>query len=301
MKKFKEILFLKNLKRVGNAAINGKYNKILTDAENIDDLILKLKNIESKFSDEDLHMAKNKAEDIFDYVETMDINVITIFDDTYPKSLDVMKNSKPTILYVKGNIKALEMPNISVIGTRKPLKSSEIFEKNLVKNIVNNLDRVIVSGLALGCDKIAHQTTLDENKTTIAVLPSGIDVITPASHKKLASDIITNGGCLISEYNPTSKAFKGTYLARDKIVAALSDATFVVECGVKSGTMKTVKEADKFQKQIYTYIPSKRDEGQYDGNEHILKNYHNVIEVENIEEFIGDLKALKSKSPQQTF
>ena len=55
------------------------------------------------------------------------------------------------------------------------------FEKNLVKNIVNNLDRVIVSGLALGCDKIAHQTTLDENKTTIAVLPSGIDVITPVS------------------------------------------------------------------------------------------------------------------------
>ena len=60
----------------------------------------------------------------------------------------------------------MDSKNIAVIGTRKPSKLSQGFEQNLVKNIVNSTDRVVVSGLALGCDKIAHQATVDENKIT---------------------------------------------------------------------------------------------------------------------------------------
>ena len=155
----------------------------------------------------------------------------------------------------------LDKPNLSFIGTRNPSHHSEFFENMIIKEILDTSERVIVSGLALGCDKIAHQTTVEENKHTIAVLPSGVDVIKPAKHKKLAEDIIKTGGCLVSEYEPNKTPYKQEYIDRDKIVAAISDAIFVVECGVKSGTMHTVKFADKYQKPIFSYLPDKRDEG----------------------------------------
>ena len=296
MKKFKEILFLKNLKRVGKSAIYGKYWDLLTDAKDVDDLILKIGQKESKFTKEDLLKAKNDAEELHDYILNSDIQVITVFDNEYPEKLDVMGNKRPLILYIKGNAEALTKPNISVIGTRKPSHLSQEFEANIVKNIVKTTDRVIVSGLALGCDKIAHQTTVDENKVTIAILPSGVDNIKPAKHRKLAENIVKTGGCLISEYEPDKGVFKSTYVERDGIVAAFSDATFVVECGIGSGTMHTVKAAYNFKKPIFSYLPDERPDDSYDGNEFILKEYKESKKVGDIESFMQDLENLNFKN-----
>lgn len=302
MKKFKELLFLKNLKRVGKAKIYRNYWNILNDCENFDELVSKIKET-SKFTTEDIDKAIQNASDLYEYVNNdKEIQVITVFDDNYPEKLSVMENKRPLILYVKGNAKALTKPNIAVIGTRKPSDLSQNFEKKLVENIINNSDRVVVSGLALGCDKIAHQTTVDEDKITIAVLPSGVNVIKPASNKKLAENILKTGGCLVSEYEPDAKVFRGNYVERDAIVAAFCDATFVVECSIKSGTMHTVNAAIDYNRQIYCYSP---DEVSFDGNEYILKNNKYAVKVEDIDEFCKNLDELslnkKSKSIQLTF
>jgi len=304
MNKFKELLFLKSIKGLGKVNINNKYLDLLDEFSDLDDLISEME-YKFNFSYDKLEAAKIKAEEIYDYVvNNPEIEVITLFDDNYPKKLRDMESKKPLILYVKGNIDALTKPNLAVIGTRNPSDLSQYFEENLVKHIVNATERVIVSGLALGCDKIAHQTTVDENKITIAVLPSGVDVIKPAKHKKLAQDIIDTGGCLISEYEPDKSVFKSTYVERDKIVAAFSDATFVVECGVKSGTMHTVNAAKDFNRQIYAYLPDERPEDSYDGNEFILDTIDSSLKVDNIEEFLEELNSLnvikKTKSVQQT-
>lgn len=298
MEKFKELLFLNSIKRVGKAAIYGKYWDILVNAIDFDDLVNKMM---LKVSEEKIKDAINKAEKIYNQViNTPEINVITVFDENYPEKLEIMENKRPLILYVKGNVEALSKPNIAVIGTRKPSKSSEKFEYDLVKNIVNNSDNVIVSGLALGCDKIAHQTTVDENKVTIAVLPSGVNVIKPASNKLLAEEIIKKGGCLISEYEPNKSVTKGSYIERDKIVAAFCDATFVVECGVESGTMHTVNAANEYERQIFAYLPDDLSKGDYSGNDFIVNNI-NAIKINNVDEFSKEDIALKeqSKSIQQ--
>lgn len=304
MNKFKELLFLKNIKGLGKVNINNKYLDLLDEFSDLDDLISEME-YKFNFSYDKLEAAKIKAEEIYDYVvNNPEIDVITLFDENYPKKLMDMDSKKPLILYVKGNIDALTKPNLAVIGTRNPSDLSQYFEENLVKHIVNATERVIVSGLALGCDKIAHQATVDENKITIAVLPSGVDVIKPAKHKKLAQDIIDAGGCLISEYEPDKSVFKSTYVERDQIVAAFSDATFVVECGVKSGTMHTVNAAKGFNRQIYAYLPDERPEDSYDGNEFILDTIDSSLKVDNIEEFLEELNSLnvikKTKSVQQT-
>lgn len=300
MKKFKEILFLKNLKRVGKTTIYKTYWDMLNDSKDFNDLVIKVEET-SKFSKEDIDKAIENASYLYDYVNNdEEIHVITVFDENYPEKLKVMENKRPLILYVKGNVDALTKPNISVIGTRKPSELSKSFEKELVENIAKT-NRVVVSGLALGCDKIAHQITVDEGKVTIAVLPSGVNVIKPASNKKLAQDILETGGCLVSEYDPDAKVFRGTYIERDALVAAFCDATFVVECGVKSGTMHTVNAAIDYNRQIYCYSP---DETSFDGNEYILKNNENTIGVNDIDGFCKDLENLtlnkKVKSGQQT-
>ena len=302
MKKFRELLFLNSINRVGKKTIYGKYWDILINSTDFDELVSKMSliiNDNKKIKD-----ALTKSDKIYNQViENSEIDVITIFDENYPEKLKAMGAEKPLMLYIKGNVDALTKSNIAVIGTRKPSDLSKEFEQNLVKNIVNSTDVVIVSGLALGCDKIAHKTTVDENDITIAILPSGLDVITPASNKKLADEILENGGCLVSEYNPNVKANKGSYLNRDKIVAAFSDAIFVVECSIDSGTMHTVNFASDYQRQIYAYLPDERPEESYGGNEFIIKN-KDGIKVENIEEFLSDLETIqtvkKSRSVQQT-
>lgn len=304
MKKFKELLFLKNIKGLGNARINDKFLYLLDEFNDLDDLIAEIE-FKFDFSLDNLENAKQKTEVQYEsIINNSEIEIITLFDEKYPNQLSVMGNKKPLILYVKGDSEVLSKPNIAFIGTRKPIKNSEKFEFESVKSILNTSDRVIVSGLALGCDKIAHQVTVEENKPTIAVLPSGVNVIKPAKHKKLAEDIIKTGGCLVSEYDPDKKVTKGSYVERDVIVAALSDSIFVVECGINSGTMHTVNAAKDFNKQIYSYLPDERPEGSYEGNEFILNNIDSSIKIDNVEEFLEELETLnlvkKPKTVQQT-
>ena len=98
---------------------------------------------------------------------------------------------------------------------------------------------VIVSGLALGTDAIAHKAALDAGGTTIAVMPGGLDHIYPRSNHQLATRILENAGALISEYPAGEQIFPGHFVARNRIVAAVADGVLVVEAAVKSGTIHT--------------------------------------------------------------
>lgn len=307
MNKFKELLFLKNIKGLGNSKINKNFMEALTESENYIDFISSDK-ITAKYSKENIVNACSKTEKIYDKViNDPEITIITLFDDLYPDKLNDMGDKKPVFLYVKGNIEALSKPNMAVIGTRKPSENSQIFEKEMVKAVLDKSDRAIISGLALGCDKIAHETTVLENKVTIAILPCGLNKITPASHKGLAEEIIENGGCLVTEYEPDLKPYKKEFVERDQIVAAFSDINFVIQCGEKSGTMHTVnatidyKNSDSaYHRDLYVYLPNELSKdnyiddnpiGDYSGNVKILRE-GNGTRVSDIEEFCEELAIL---------
>lgn len=309
MEKFKELLFLSNIKGLGKVKFYKTYLDLVKNSKNYTDLISN-DAITSKYSKEKIVDAIAKTEPIYEEViNDPEIDVITLLDEEYPDKLNDMGNKRPLILYVKGNVEALSKPNMAVIGTRNPSEKSQIFEKEMVKAVLDNSDRVIVSGLALGCDGIAHETTVLENKTTIAILPGGVNNIAPASHKELAEKIIETGGCLVSEYPPNMKATKYTFVDRDKIVAAFSDINFVIQCGEKSGTMHTVngtldyKNSDSsYHRDLYIYLPNEfsledynpeNPIGDFSGNVKILKE-ENGTRVSNIEEFCEELAILDS-------
>jgi len=155
--------------------------------------------------------------------------VVAIGDDNFPPHRGSVKNSeRPIFLFYRGELSLLfaNSKNVAVIGLLNPNKEIEIVERKLVSGLVTS-GAVIVSGLALGCDSIAHQQALASNGKTVAILPSPLTDIMPTKNKGLANDIVASGGLLISEYltAPKSKMeLSGRYQERDRLQALFSDS-----------------------------------------------------------------------------
>lgn len=179
------------------------------------------------------------------------VNIISVLDKKYPVKLISIKD--PILyLYYKGNIELIYNTSIAVIGSREITEEDEQLITRLAKYIsCENI--TVVSGLALGSDTCAHLGSYDNSGHTIAVMPSGIDVITPSSNKKLANEIINNNGLMVSEYSIGTVPTKYTYVKRDRIQAALSDALVLVKASETSGTMHAVKIAQESNKYVAQY------------------------------------------------
>ena len=273
MNKLKEILFLKSITGVGNARINNFYLPIIHENNGIEQLKEIVLSNEKKAGLSDVNHALESANTAYDMLlKATDYNIYTVMDPEYPEKLNALGNKRPVIIYVKGDISVLDEKNVSVIGTREPGKHTVDTEKVFVNSIIEQSERVIVSGLAAGCDTVAHKACIDAGGKTVAVLPCGFDHIFPEENKSLCEEIIASGGALISEYPPDTKASQYTFVERDAIIAALGDATLVMQCGEKSGTMHTVDAALKMKKRIGVYNPEAGAVGDYSGNRYIIES-----------------------------
>lgn len=219
--------------------------------------------------------------------------IIEYCSKLYPEKLKEIKNP-PSRLYVLGNAEILNDNAISVVGSRTNTKYGEkmckIFTKGLVEYNIN-----VISGLAIGIDEIAHKTCLENGGKTIAVLPSGLNNIYPTQNKKLAKEILNNGGALISEYEPNIEADSKKFLERNRIVSALSLGTLVVEAGQRSGTRVTAKYAVEQGKKVFC-IPSNLDNIKGKStNELIRKGAILVTKVKDIIDEYKDIKFTKKE------
>lgn len=275
MRKLLELLFLEQIHGFGTVKINRLLN-VVEASDSIDMMIRTLSDTVS-LPEETLTTARHEAKRKYENLTSQpDLKVITVFDSEYPQGFFSLKDKKPVILYARGDISFLNSPGISVVGTRNPSAWTQRFGMNISKQIGLISGRIIVSGLALGCDRFAHEGALLAGVPTVAVLPSGVNVITPPSHKDLANRIVENGGCLISEYDPDSPATKVSFVRRDSLIAAMTDITFVIECAEKSGTMHTVDAAFQMERHLACYYPDENalkkgaKESDYLGNSKMI-------------------------------
>lgn len=139
---------------------------------------------------------------------------------------------------------------VAIVGTRKPTAYGREVTEMLASGLAQR-GVVIVSGLALGVDAIAHRATLDAGGTTVAVLGNGLPEIYPTTHRQLAHDIIKANGAIVSEYEPYEKAKSWSFLERNRIVSGLSDAVIVTEAGSRSGTFNTAMHALEQGKEVF--------------------------------------------------
>lgn len=160
-----------------------------------------------------------------------------------------------------------------------------------------NVGVVIVSGLAIGIDGIAHTAALDAGGVCIAVLPCGLDAIYPASHLQLAKRIVQNGGALVSEYPPNTIAYKYDFIARNRIVSALSDAVLIPEAALKSGALHTARFALEQGKEVMA-VPGNTTSETSAGTNNLIKTGAGVVtSAEDVLHALG-LEAQNKKTPK---
>jgi DNA processing protein len=180
-----------------------------------------------------------------------EIKTIKIDDSNYPELLKKIIDP-PGILYYRGSLGLGNKPILAVVGTRR----CSNYGKQAATDIVAQLSRagfIIVSGMARGIDTIAHQTALDYNAKTIAVLGTGIDEksIYPQENIGLARKIIEKGGAVISEFPPGTPGHKSNFPQRNRIIAGLSLGVLVIEAKQKSGALITAKHALEENKKVF--------------------------------------------------
>lgn len=298
MSNISKLLFLKGISGVGNARINKFYVPVIKQGIDMDELVTLVKTNES-IDEKSIEKELEKASSLASKIENdKEIKCWTVLDKDYPVKLNILGNRKPVLIYYKGNAAVINNPSLAIVGTRSPSSWSMKIEAQLVKKIIELTKRVIVSGLALGCDTIAHKSCVEAGGKTIAVLPSGFNQITPEENKKLSEQIISKGGLLLSEYAPDEKASNYTYVERDVLISAISDATMVVECGKKSGTMHTVEAAFKQGKIVGAYYSVQKNKGDYEGNNYIFekKNGVRIYDTKSLEDFFNRIAAVGNET-----
>jgi len=173
----------------------------------------------------------------------MKVKMLTLKDRDYPDKLRTIP-MPPKQLFVLGSDvnELLSRPALTVVGSRKVSAYGKTVTSTLTADLAK-VGVVIISGLALGVDSIAHRAALEQGGVAIAVLPCGLDLIYPANHRQLARQILQQGGALISEYPAGTQAYKSNFVARNRIVSGLADAVLITEAAEKSGTLHTAEFA----------------------------------------------------------
>ena len=223
------------------------------------------------------------------------IDGVTAFGDKdFP---DVRGNVRPAempfALFYKGNLDLLQKDNlnIAIIGVLNPDEKVELTETMVTKEILK-YKATIVSGLALGCDSIAHKTALENNGKTIAILPCSLNSIIPKENIDMANRIVEQGGLLVSEYYESPKSKNdmiSRFVVRDRLQALFSDAVLLAasytpnKLGLDSGSRHAMGKAKEYAiKRAVIYNETKhKDNPMYDLNRQILIEDKTVIRIDS--------------------
>ena len=309
------ILTAKTYKGIGRAWIV----KHLKGNENVEEIVFLLNNKSKQKEEitiEDFEFNKNNIlEKLLSLKDSCD-GIIAIGDKNFPKHRGNVKESEnPIFLFYKGDIDLLhiENNNITVIGLLNPDETIEKRERKIVHEIINH-DIIIVSGLAFGCDSIAHQEAIKGGKT-IAILPSPLNNILPAKNRGLAYEIIEEGGLLISEYYEDFKGkheLSSRYKERDRLQALFCDAIFLIasyaqdsanrwnihEEKLDSGARLAMEDAKNYNITRAVMYNEKidRDNPMFDLNRQLLQEDKNtmIITNKNLEKIINEIKNKQS-------
>jgi DNA processing protein len=214
-------------------------------------------------------------------------------NDDYPPQLRNIPDP-PIVIYYRGNFTADDIFSVAVVGTRKPTSYGRIVVEKLVKELAG-LNVTIISGLARGIDTYSHWTAIKSKGRTIAVLGNGLSVHYPPENRKLEETIVKSG-LLISEFPIASPPDKANFPRRNRLIAALSLGTVIVEADIKSGALITARSAVEQGKDVFA-VPGSIFSRYSLGPHRLLKQGAKLVEsAEDIVEEILSLAEWITKS-----
>jgi len=203
----------------------------------------------------------------------------------WPKQVDQLANP-PIGLIIKGDLSHLSQKSIAIVGTREPSAYGQEMASEFATAFVNHGWNV-VSGGALGIDTCAHVATLKSSGKTIAVIASGVLVDYPSANSRLFKAISKNGA-VVSEVMPYVQAAQNRFLTRNRLIAALSCATLVVEAAYRSGSLRTARDAADLMRPVMA-IPGQLNSPTSQGCHRLIaeRAAEIVTSVHDAVEFVG--------------
>ena len=193
------------------------------------------------------NLRATKLEEIKESIDKAGSIFLTPQSPDWPASLNDLSTT-PIGLVVKGDLSVLSERSLAIVGTRNPTPYGLRIAGDFAAGFVDR-EWSIVSGGAYGIDSAAHKGALIAEGRTIAVLAAGVDVAYPAGNARLFAEIAENGA-LVSEVLPGSHAIPSRFLTRNRIIAALSQATLVVEAAFRSGSLRTARDAAELLRPV---------------------------------------------------
>ncbi len=209
-------------------------------------------------------MLRSNAEREIKFIEQNHIRPLIYGQEGYPKRLLDCPDA-PSLLFQLGDTPLDEKHIVSIVGTRRCTQ----YGRDIVQRFVQDLheavpDVIIVSGLALGIDVESHRAALSNNARTIGVVAHGLDRIYPSQHRNVAREIIQNHGSILTEYTSGTEPERGNFLARNRIIAGLSDALIVAESQATGGSLVSAAIALDYNREVFAFpgrVGDSRSEG----------------------------------------
>lgn len=232
------------------------------------------------------------------FLEKEGIRPVFYLDKDYPKRLKHCDDG-PLMLYTRGEMRLNVPKTVSIVGTR----NASDYGRRVTERLVDHLkphDCLVVSGLALGIDVIAHRAAVQSGLQTVAVLGHSLDRLYPHQNKKIAEKMLDNGG-LITEFESGTKPDRENFPQRNRIVAGMSDVTIVVETAVKGGSMITARLASGYNRDVMAF-PGPVDAIYSSGCNHLIKSNqaHLIEDIQDLEYLMGwERNDGKESTPQK--
>ncbi len=242
------------------------------------------------------------ADDDMEWLEASDRHhIITLEDEHYPLLLKQISDP-PYLLYVNGDHKLLNDPQLAVVGTRNPSKVAVSTTKSF-SSYLSRQGLCITSGLALGIDASSHKGALEASGPTIAVIATGQDRVYPSRHRELAHQIAEQGA-IVSEF-PIGTAVHPKYFPRrNRLISGMSIGVLVVEAALKSGSLITARLAVEQGREVFA-IPGSIHNPMARGCHQLIKEGAKLIEtaediLEELQSLIGLTSYVNRKNSELT-
>ena len=221
-------------------------------------------------------------------LEESKINYISKIDPNWPKQLLDLRQIEPIGLFYKGNFEIINNKSIAIVGTRKSSSEGNMISTEIAFDLARS-GLNIISGGAIGIDNAAHQGTLIANGVTISIQAAGLNKLYPSKNNETFNKIIKTG-IMISEYPPNRISSKINFLHRNRLIAALSIGTIVIEAGKVSGALSTARYATKLNR-ILMAIPGSILSKSSIGTNDLIRNREAelVIDVKQILNLISPI------------
>jgi DNA processing protein len=208
------------------------------------------------------------------FVDAHGIQTLVLGDEKYPKRLLYCYDA-PIVLFYKGNTDLNAQKIVSVVGTRSATAYGKLICDELVKGLAE-YGALVVSGLAYGIDAAVHKACVKYQLPTLGVLAHGLDRMYPNAHRKLAAEMLQNGG-LLTEFPSQTIPDRENFPKRNRIIAGLADATIVVEANSKGGALITADLANSYDREVCAFPGRATDEYSLGCNELIKTNRAHLV------------------------